>query len=349
MSPFRPQDFLYGRRDQRLEWSFAVIQSNPRTDASGLGFVHALTFAASNCSVIRFKRSLPIGARLSATLLLLSACGQAGSTHGPTSATTRPQGTASIASATPTADIRGMFDVGGYELYLECTGPEGGPTVVYLHGMEGSHNSAQQLPNGLTANVRWCAYDRANAGFSDRVEERRLGSAFAHELHALLAAAQIDGRYVLVGASHGGLIAVLYAELYPEDVAGMVLLDGGPPHLREVYALIPDEERDAVIAEAELNPERVKFFDTVDEARGMLDQLPDVPVTLMLAIPPVAEEPPHWPIDEIRALDALRAEEFVARFRMGRLVRVDSPHYMEAAVPDEIVAEIDRLVGILDR
>ena len=282
---------------------------------------------------------------MAAVLLLLSACSQAA----PSDDAASPSATASPATATPTADIRGMFDVGGYELYLECTGREGGPTVVYLHGMEGSHNSAQQLPIGLTDHVRWCAYDRANAGFSDRVEERRLGSAFAHELHALLAAAQVDGPYVLVGASHGGLIAVLYAELFPEDVAGMVLLDGGPPHLREIYALIPDSERDAVIAEAELNPERVKVFDTIDEAHAMLDQLPDVPVTFMLAIPPVPEEPPHWPIDEIRALDARRAEEFVARFTSGRLVRVDSPHYMEAAVPDEIVAEIDRVLALLDR
>jgi pimeloyl-ACP methyl ester carboxylesterase len=281
---------------------------------------------------------------LAAALFLLSACGKAV----PSDEHAYVSGTPSPATAAPTAAISGMFDVGGYELYLECMGVVGGPTLVYLHGMEGDHNSADRIPNGLIDHVRWCAYDRANSGHSDRVEQRRLGSAFANELHALLAAAEVDGPYVLVGASHGGLIAVLYAELYPEEVAGMVLLDGGPPHMREIYALIPDDERDAVIAEAELNPERVRFFDTVDEARAMLDQLLDVPVTFMLAIPPVPEEPPHWPIEEIRALDAQRAEEFVARFTMGRLVRVDSPHYMEPAVPDEIVAEIDRLLGVLE-
>ena len=278
---------------------------------------------------------------LVAVFFLLSACVEAA----PRTSSQPP----SPATAAPTDDIERHVRCRGYKLYLECTGAVDLPTLVYLHGMEGSHDSAQQLPNRLTDHVRWCAYDRANAGRSDRVEERRLGSAFAHELHALLAAAQVDGPYVLVGASHGGLIAVLYAELYPEDVAGMVLLDGTLPHLREIYALIPDSERDAVTAEAELNPERVRTFDTVDEARAMLDQLPDVPVTFMLAIPPVPEEPPHWPIEEIRALDAQRAEEFVARFSMGRLVRVESPHYMEPAVPDEIVAEIDRILALLDR
>ena len=241
-----------------------------------------------------------------------------------------------------------MFDVGGYELYLECRGPSDGPiTVVYLHGMGGDHASAGAVPEGLTDHVRWCAYDRANAGRSDRIEDRRLGSAFANELHALLASAALEAPYVLVGASHGGLIAVEYAALYPDEVAGMVLLDGTLPHLREIYALIPEEDRATEIAASEANPENVEVFATIDEAGAMLDDLPDVPVTFMLAIPPVPEEPPSWPIDEIRALDAQRAAEFVSRFSEGRLVRVSSPHYMEPAVPEEIVKEIDRVLDLL--
>jgi pimeloyl-ACP methyl ester carboxylesterase len=50
----------------------------------------------------------------------------------------------------------------------------------------------------------------------------------AYELHALLAAARVKGPYVLVGHSIGGLIARVYAEQYPAEVAGLVLLD--PTH-----------------------------------------------------------------------------------------------------------------------
>lgn len=243
-------------------------------------------------------------------------------------------------------DIRGKFDVGGYSLYLECEGPPGTPIVIYLHGMEGSTRSAQTLPSLLTDRVRWCAYDRANAGQSDPVAERRLGSAFARELHALIAAAGMTGPFVLAGASHGGLIALEYAELYPSEVAGMVLIDGTLPHLREIYALIPEEDRAVEVAATENNPERVEAFATIDEAGAALNRLPDVPMTFMLAVPPVAEEPPTWPVDQIRALDRQRATEFVARFTNGRLAVVDSPHYMEPAVPDEIAAEIVRVVDL---
>jgi pimeloyl-ACP methyl ester carboxylesterase len=246
----------------------------------------------------------------------------------------------------PSTDIRGKFDVGGYSLYLECEGPPGTPIVIYLHGMEGSTRSAQTLPSLLTDRVRWCSYDRANAGQSDPVEERRLGSAFARELHALMAAAGMTGPFVLAGASHGGLIALEYAELYPSEVSGMVLIDGTLPHLREIYALIPEEDRAVQVAATENNPERVEAFATIDEAGAALNRLPDVPMTFMLAVPPVAEEPSTWPVDEIRALDRQRAGEFVARFTEGRLVVVESPHYMEPSVPDEIAAEILRVVDL---
>ena len=46
-----------------------------------------------------------------------------------------------------------------------------------------------------------------------------------HELHALLWNAGIEAPYILVGHSFGGLLMRLYAHKYPEDIAGMVLVD----------------------------------------------------------------------------------------------------------------------------
>jgi pimeloyl-ACP methyl ester carboxylesterase len=48
-----------------------------------------------------------------------------------------------------------------------------------------------------------------------------------YELHTLLGKAGIGAPYVLVGHSYGGWLVRLYAEKYPSDVAGMVLLEGG--------------------------------------------------------------------------------------------------------------------------
>ena len=51
------------------------------------------------------------------------------------------------------------------------------------------------------------------------------------DLHRLLAAAGVEPPYVLLGASFGGMLAYLYANTYPDEVVGMVLLD----------AMFPDE------------------------------------------------------------------------------------------------------------
>ena len=57
----------------------------------------------------------------------------------------------------------------------------------------------------------------------------RTASQSAEDLHTLLAAAGEHGPYVLVGHSTGGTYAMTYAARYPEQVAGMVLLDSSSP------------------------------------------------------------------------------------------------------------------------
>ena len=60
-----------------------------------------------------------------------------------------------------------------------------------------------------------------------------------NDLHTMLVIAEIPGPYILVGHSLGGWMVILYADQYPDDVAGMVLLDSAHPDdgLRFVAAL----------------------------------------------------------------------------------------------------------------
>jgi len=70
-----------------------------------------------------------------------------------------------------------------------------------------------------------CSYDRAGSAWSDLGPTPRTMKQEAYELHLLLKKAGIGGPYVLVGHSIGGLIARVYAEQYPKEVTGMVLVD----------------------------------------------------------------------------------------------------------------------------
>jgi pimeloyl-ACP methyl ester carboxylesterase len=155
----------------------------------------------------------------------------------------------------PRGRYNGWFDVGGRRLFLRCTG-SGGPTVVFENGLTVDWYDLQNQLSGLT---RVCSYDPARQagplGRSDPAPAPRTGIDRIRDLHALLAAARVPGPYVLAGHSNGGLFSLLYASRYPEQVAGMVLIDGVHPdyHPRSIEVakrFVPRELWDQVIAAA---------------------------------------------------------------------------------------------------
>jgi pimeloyl-ACP methyl ester carboxylesterase len=89
--------------------------------------------------------------------------------------------------------------------------------------------SSGLIPGYLRDRAQVCIYDRTNVGFSDPLPGPLSGNDAVRDLHRLLSAAHIRGPYVLLGRSFGGLIAVMYAATYPEDVSGIVLLDAPLP------------------------------------------------------------------------------------------------------------------------
>ena len=93
----------------------------------------------------------------------------------------------------------------------------------------GSPRPGRESPGPSHATTRVCAYDRAGQGWSEEAASPRDGIQSAEDLHTLLAEAGEHGPYVLVGHSTGGTYAMTYAARYPEQVAGMVLLDSSSP------------------------------------------------------------------------------------------------------------------------
>lgn len=118
----------------------------------------------------------------------------------------------------------------GRSLNLVCLGS--GPRTVLFDagGSDWSVIWALVQPE-VARHSRACAYDRAGLGYSDSARGARAPIAIAEDMHALIAAAGLQRPLVLVGHSLGGFNVKLYAALYPEDVAGLVLVD-------------PSEERD---------------------------------------------------------------------------------------------------------
>lgn len=117
-----------------------------------------------------------------------------------------------------------MVDVDGYQMHIYCVG-EGSPAVILESGSGGFSVQQIAFQEHLQEDTRVCAYDRAGMGWSEPRPETRTAWQIAHELHTLLTDADIQAPYVLVGPSIGGLFVRAFAAEYPEETAGLVLLD----------------------------------------------------------------------------------------------------------------------------
>src|SRR5215210_6369748 len=121
-----------------------------------------------------------------------------------------------------------MVDVGGYRLHINCVG-QGSPTVVLDSGSGAFSAHWVRVQQEVSGTTRVCAYDRAGMGWSEMGPEPRDAKQVSSELHALLKGAGIEGPYVMVGHSFGGMYMRTYAARYPDEVAGVVLVDSSSP------------------------------------------------------------------------------------------------------------------------
>lgn len=114
----------------------------------------------------------------------------------------------------------------GRRLNVFCIG-EGSPTVVFEQGGEGNIANWKAVQPAISVVTRTCFYDRASFGYSDPADKAVTALNVTDDLRALLRAQNIDGPVILVGHSIGGFYATVYAGRFPEDVAGLVLVDPG--------------------------------------------------------------------------------------------------------------------------
>jgi pimeloyl-ACP methyl ester carboxylesterase len=121
-----------------------------------------------------------------------------------------------------------MVDVGGYSLHINCVG-QGSPTVVVDGGSGEMSAQWVWVQREVSDSTRVCAYDRAGMGWSEMGPQPRDAKQISSELHTLLTKADIEGPYVLVGHSFGGLYMQTYAARYPDKVAGVALVESSHP------------------------------------------------------------------------------------------------------------------------
>jgi pimeloyl-ACP methyl ester carboxylesterase len=117
-----------------------------------------------------------------------------------------------------------LVSVGGFRLNLYCMG-NGSPTVVFDSGFEDWAPAWSTIQPQIAKWTRTCSYDRAGTGFSDPGPMPRTSVRIAKELRSALHNAGLAGPYILVGAAFGGDNVRTFAQLYMQEVAGLILVD----------------------------------------------------------------------------------------------------------------------------
>jgi len=191
--------------------------------------------------MMRTKKARLLGPGLVACWILLSAA-----PSGLKAAQTQAQ------KADAAKTLQTKIDVGGYSLFANIAG-EGSPTVIFEAGGGNTNSVWDRVQSEISKITKTVSYDRAGLGQSDRRNEPNTASNQVQELHTLLEKSDVHGPYIIVANSYGAFVARLFAAQYPDEVSGVVFVDG--THEKFINYLFKN-----------LSPDQLAIFKKMDES-----------------------------------------------------------------------------------
>lgn len=120
-----------------------------------------------------------------------------------------------------------LVDVNGHTMHIYCSGVDspGNPVVILESGAGEYLYNFMGLQSKISRFARVCSYDRSGLGWSEAASSTHTAGQKADELDQLLQSAGVEGPYLLVGHSFGGLVARIYSVRHPQNIIGLVLVD----------------------------------------------------------------------------------------------------------------------------
>jgi pimeloyl-ACP methyl ester carboxylesterase len=257
----------------------------------------------------------------------------------------------SAAEPRPSATVDELVGVAGGRLHVRCVG-QGDTTVLLIAGF-GDGGRWGEIEPAISEHARVCSYARPGTGTSDPPSSTQIFTSQANDLRSLLRTIGEPGPYVVVGHSFGGAEAVSFASLFPEDVAGLLLLDATPTTWIEAACAIPLDGSEAArsfqaicagAADPTSNPERLDAITGfADVAR--ISSLGAVPMTVVTA---ADHSYPGLAPNETARLNEVwdqGQDRWTTLSPLARLVSVpNTGHDIQLDRPEVVIQEIATLV-----
>ena len=224
-------------------------------------------------------------------------------------------------------------------LYGQLTG-ERGPIVILDAGLGDVSASWESIAAEVSPFARVLTYDRAGLGRSDPAPTPRTCKDMIADLRHLLVAANLHPPYILLAHSWSGINARYFANEYPDEIAGMVVVDAVHEDKYERFAEIQTEEQNirmwAAVKDPAKNDEGIDRIASIEQVRAH-PRIHDFPLIVITR----ASATDAW--NQIET--SLQAEFLKLSTNSKQLISKSSDHFLNNSDPEIIVNAIREIVN----
>ncbi|MDA3942613.1 MAG: alpha/beta hydrolase [Bacteroidetes bacterium] len=241
-------------------------------------------------------------------------------------------------------------NIGDYSINYKDSG-KGKHIIILEAGLGMSSDTWTEVQSKLSKNYRVISYDRAGYGKSENTNSKRKIDNITKDLKLLLEKIEAPAPYILVGHSLGGYVIRKFAEIYPEEVSGMVMIDS---YHEDLFKMLKDS-----ISEKEWNKylgvknnakdtlkgkesERVELMETVlsNEEFKISNQ---IPVYVLTSLEPM-EDTSRF-VNVIMNLHENLSLSFVLDHdNVNQTITKSTGHFIYLAEPELVIAALENVV-----
>ena len=232
--------------------------------------------------------------------------------------------------------------VDGRRLYGLLAG-DGKTTVVLDAGLGGSSAEWSKIQTEVARFSKVVSYDRAGLGRSDKAPIPRTCKDIIHDLRSFLLAAALRPPYVLVAHSWSGLNARWYANQYPDEIAGMVLIDAVHESKYERFEKVLSDERAqrmwAAVLDPSKNDEHIDRAASIQQVQSTRDALYSFPLIVLTRADVT---------DELHLIETSLQADFLKLSTKSWQYRSRYPdHHIQVSEPELVIDSIHQIVEIV--
>jgi pimeloyl-ACP methyl ester carboxylesterase len=235
------------------------------------------------------------------------------------------------------------IDAGGHKLNLLMAG-QGAPTVILEGGFGTGIVSWTTIVGEIAKFTRVVAYDRAGLGQSEPGPKPRTAMQFARELHTALQNAGIKPPYVLVGHSMGGITVRVFADLYPQEVAGLVLVDPSQEAFNDWLKTHPSTVMKEAEAQIKNAPEGIRAEAEGVDASYEQARKAKVPAQIPVIVLSATRTPTGveaaasavWLTQHKEWVKKVPGAKLVPAEKSGHMIQLEQPDLVIEAIKDEV-------------